>query len=124
MPALGRLAKQAPQHLKCGTYFCANPKSVFQERGDEMKAKFVKAVLLLSICGFLLMTVGCSKVTKENYDQLKVGQDYDAVVQILGKPDQCNAVLGIKNCRWGDDDKHIAVKFAGNKAILFSSKGL
>jgi hypothetical protein len=26
MPALGRLARQAPQHLKCGTYFCANPK--------------------------------------------------------------------------------------------------
>lgn len=89
-----------------------------------MKTIFVKTVLLLSICGFLLLAVGCSKVTKENYDKLKVGQDYDAVVQILGKADECSATLGIKNCRWGDDAKHIAVKFAGNKAIFFSSQGL
>ncbi len=90
-----------------------------------MRAKFVKTVLLLSICGFLLLTVGCGgKVTKENYDKLKVGQDYDEVVQILGKADECSATLGIKNCRWGDDAKHISVKFAGNKAILFSSQGL
>jgi hypothetical protein len=92
--------------------------------GDEMKTIFVKTVLLLSICGFLLLAVGCSKVTKENYDKLKVGQDYDEVVQILGKADECSATLGIKNCRWGDDAKHIAVKFAGNKAIFFSSQGL
>jgi hypothetical protein len=92
--------------------------------GDEMKVIFVKTVLILSICTFLLLTAGCSKVTKENYDKLKVGQDYDEVVQILGKADECNATMGIKNCRWGDESKHISVKFAGNKAILFSSQGL
>lgn len=89
-----------------------------------MKAKFAKAVVVSIIGAFLLLTTGCSKITHENYDKLKVGQDYDEVVSILGKADACGGAMGIKNCRWGDDKKHISVKFAGNKAVLFSEKGL
>lgn len=89
-----------------------------------MKARLIKTALFLCLSTFLLLAVGCSKVTKENYGRLKVGQDYAEVVQILGQADECGGALGVKNCRWGDDRKHISVKFAGDKVILFSSQGL
>lgn len=89
-----------------------------------MKAKFTKAVVFSVIGAVLLMTTGCSKITQENYSKLKVGQDFDEVVAILGKADECGGAMGIKNCRWGDDKKQISVKFAGNKAVIFSAKGL
>ena len=53
-----------------------------------------------------------------------MGQDYDEVVKILGKADECSEVIGIKNCSWGGDKKYIKVKFAGNRVILFSAHGL
>jgi hypothetical protein len=89
-----------------------------------MKSSPIKTVALWLICAALLLTAGCSKITKENYDKLKVGQNYSEVVKILGKADECSGALGIKDCRWGDDSKHISVKFAGNKAVLFSAKGI
>lgn len=89
-----------------------------------MKAKFAKAVIFSIIGAFLLLTTGCSKITQENYGKLKVGQDYDEVVAILGKADECNGAMGLKDCRWGDDEKLISVKFAGNKVAIFSEKGL
>lgn len=89
-----------------------------------MKAKVIKIAVFAIICGFLLLTAGCSKLTKENYDKLKVGQEYDEVVSILGKADACSSTMGIKNCTWGDNQTHISVKFVGNKVVIFSSKGL
>lgn len=89
-----------------------------------MKAKIIKMAILATLGAILALTVGCSKLTKENYDKLKVGQDYDEVVGILGEADECGGAIGIKDCRWGDQDKHISVKFAGNKVVIFSSKGL
>lgn len=89
-----------------------------------MKANFIKTVILPILCAALLLTAGCSKITKENYDKLKVGQDYDEVVEILGKADECSGAMGIQDCRWGDDSKRISVKFAGNKVVIFSAKGL
>ncbi|HLF96133.1 MAG TPA: hypothetical protein VI457_03235 [Methylococcaceae bacterium] len=72
----------------------------------------------------LLSLIGCSKVTQENYDKLKMGQTYGDVEAILGKPDQCEAVLVAKNCRWGKEPKVITVNFVGDKVILFTSSGL
>jgi hypothetical protein len=89
-----------------------------------MKTNFVKTVIFSILCASLLLTASCSKVTKENYDKLRVGQDYDEVVQILGKADECGGAMGIKDCRWGDANKHISVKFAGNKVVIFSAQGL
>jgi hypothetical protein len=34
IPALSRLARQAPQHLKMVIYFCANPKSAAASTGS------------------------------------------------------------------------------------------
>jgi len=84
----------------------------------------IKAATLSIIFASLLLTVGCSKLTKDNYDKLKVGLDYNEVVKIIGKADECSGAIGIKDCRWGDDKKQIKVKFAGNKVIIFSGKGL
>jgi hypothetical protein len=89
-----------------------------------MKAKRFKTAIYACICAALLLTAGCSKVTKENYNNLTIGQNYDDVVKMLGKAGECSGALGIKDCRWGDDIKHISVKFAGNKVIIFSAKGL
>ena len=92
--------------------------------GSMMKANVVRTVIVSIIGTALLLITGCSKVTKENYDKLKIGQDYDQVVEILGKADECGGAMGIKDCRWGDDKRHISVKFAGNKVVIFSAKGL
>ena len=92
--------------------------------GSTMKANVIRTVIILIIGTALLLITGCSKVTKENYDKLKIGQDYDQVVEILGKADECGGAMGIKDCRWGDDNRHISVKFAGNKVVIFSAKGL
>lgn len=93
-------------------------------QGDTMNPAKFKTAIFSVIFGCLLLTVGCSKVTKENYDKLKVGQDYDEVTDIIGKADECSSAVGFKNCRWGDDDKYIEVNFAGNKVLIFSAQGL
>ena len=72
----------------------------------------------------LLLSIGCSKLTTENYNQLNMGMNYDEVVEILGKADECNGAMGIKNCMWGNDKKFIIVNFAGDKIVLFSGQGL
>jgi hypothetical protein len=72
----------------------------------------------------LLPMIGCSKLTTENYDQLRIGMHYDEVVAILGKADQCEGAIGIKNCVWGNEKKHIKVTIAGDKVLLFAGKGL
>lgn len=89
-----------------------------------MNPKKIKTATLSIILASLLLAVGCSKLTKENYDKLKVGQGYEEVVGILGEADECSGAIGIKNCRWGGDKKYIKVKFVGNKVVLFSGQGL
>ncbi len=81
-----------------------------------------KSALLL--CLVILLIMGCTKVNQENYNKLKVGLSYNQVTEILGKPDECNAVLGAKNCTWGDKGKNISVQFVGDEVIFFSSKGI
>jgi hypothetical protein len=92
--------------------------------GDAMKTTWGNTAAFFAMAVLLVLAVGCSKVTKENYDKLKVGQDYDEVVTILGKADECSGALGLENCRWGNDDKHIKVKFAAKKVVIFSAHGL
>lgn len=91
---------------------------------DQMDSKIIKFAIFSSIVASLLLTIACSKITQENYNKLKVGQDYDEVVKILGKADECSGAIGIQNCSWGDEKRFIKVKFAGNKVILFSAQGL
>lgn len=72
----------------------------------------------------LLLTAGCNKLTKENYDKLKIGMAYPEVVQLLGKPDHCSDTLGANGCTWGDEKTNIKVIFLANKVMVFSSEGL
>jgi hypothetical protein len=83
------------------------------------KSLGVVVVLLVAIT-----FAGCSKVSKENYDKLKLGMAYEQVVEILGKPDSCSEKLGTKTCRWGGEQKYISVAFIASKAVAFSRKGL
>ena len=78
-------------------------------------------VLLLSA---LLLTVACSKLTPENYSQLKMSMPYEDVVDLLGKPDKCDGAMGIKDCTWGGEKKQINVKFLNENVIFFTGKGL
>lgn len=67
---------------------------------------------------------GCSKVNKQNYDQLKMGMDYGAVVALLGEPAQCDSLVSFKSCVWGKGSKTITVRLVTDKVILFESQGL
>jgi hypothetical protein len=77
---------------------------------------------------FLIMLatllVGCNKLTKANYDRLKIGMGYNKVVSMLGKPDSCLDTLGTKGCTWGDEQMNITISFLRNKVILYQSKNI
>jgi hypothetical protein len=73
---------------------------------------------------FLLGAVGCSRVSKQNFDKLKVGMAYEEVVTILGSPGSCSETLGTKSCVWGSEKRQIKVSFIASKAIAYSNKGL
>ncbi len=83
-----------------------------------MKAKTVWAM------GLLLTLLGCSKLTLENYNQIGPGMRYDEVTQLIGQPEKCDDVMGLRNCVWGDEQRSINVTFAGGKVLLFSSSNL
>ncbi|MCP4023112.1 MAG: outer membrane protein assembly factor BamE [Desulfobacteraceae bacterium] len=76
--------------------------------------------------GFLLFVslVGCTKLNQDNYNKIKVGMDYPQVIQIIGKPDKCDAALGTKGCIWGNDQKNITIQFIADKVVFSSMKGL
>ena len=71
-----------------------------------------------------LLLGGCSKLTKENYDKLKMGMAYAEVEQLLGKPDHCSDTMGANGCTWGDEKKNIKVVFLADKVMFFASEGL
>jgi len=72
----------------------------------------------------LVLLAGCSKVSKENYDKLKTGQDYDEVVNLLGKPDKCSDMLGATSCTWGSEERNIQVSFINKKLLLHTAKNI
>ena len=83
-------------------------------------------VAVLAICIFSMPALtGCSKVTKVNFDKIKIGMSYQDVVEILGKPDTCEkTVLKTKSCMWGSSDKQIKIKFVVDIVAWRSSKGI
>ncbi|MBW3140123.1 outer membrane protein assembly factor BamE [Ferrimonas balearica] len=72
----------------------------------------------------VLLLAGCSKLTQENYDKIEMGMSKTEVEAILGGADKCEQAMGTESCVWGNDDKQIKVGFAGDNAVLFTSKGL
>lgn len=89
----------------------------------------IKRRLLLSmVVLFVFALTGCARqpgtVTLEQYDKLKLGMKYAAVVEILGKPHQIQPFMGIRQCTWVNGKRHIHVKFIAGRAVYYSSKGL
>lgn len=74
--------------------------------------------------GLFLTLLGCSRITLENYSKISVGMRYDEVIRLLGKPDQCDDVMGVRNCKWGDEKHSVNVSFVAGKVLLFSSSNL
>lgn len=83
----------------------------------------MKTVPLLALV-LAVALAGCSKLTAENYNKLAAGMTYDEVVQLIGKPDRCDDVMGFRSCAWGDESRSVHVQFAGDKVLLFSSSNL
>lgn len=71
-----------------------------------------------------LFLAGCSKITPQNYNQLKTGMSYESVEKILGKSADCTEILKTLSCIWGDDQKYIRGTFVAGKLVLYSSEGL
>jgi hypothetical protein len=63
-------------------------------------------------------------VRLENYGKITVGMGYDEVTQLIGQPDECDDVRGVRNCLWGDEERSIKVSFVGGQVLLFSSHNL
>lgn len=82
----------------------------------------IKAFVL---CVVFMSLAGCSKLTKENYDALKLGMSLEEVSAIVGGPTNCSETLGTKSCIWGSEDgKNIKITFLADNASTFSNNGL
>lgn len=78
----------------------------------------------LIFLGLMLALSGCSKLTLENYSKIEPGMPYDEVTRLIGNPEKCDDVMGLRNCLWGDEKRSVNVTFAGGKVLLFSSSNL
>jgi hypothetical protein len=72
----------------------------------------------------LLLVLGCSPLTQENYNKITVGMSYDQVTALIGEPDTCDDVMGVRNCVWGDEKRSVQVGFVADKVLLFSANNL
>ena len=79
---------------------------------------------LLSALGLALLLAACGKLNVENYDKLKSGMSYEEVKRILGPPAKCSDVLGVKQCSWGDETRHVDVSFIGDQVLIFSAENI
>ena len=89
-----------------------------------MNHSFVRSISIGILFLVLSASIGCSKLTPEKIDELRIGMPYEEVVDLLGKPDSCEGAVGFKDCTWGDQKRYINVKFGGNSVVFFSSKGI
>ncbi len=93
-----------------------------------MKRCFKRVCLVLLTLLAATLIAACAPqpgtVTAENYEKLKFGMAYDAVVDILGKPYQVQPFMGVQQCTWVNGERHIHAKFIVGRAVYYSSKGL
>lgn len=80
--------------------------------------------LTVLLLGLVLTMSGCSKLTLENYNKITMGMPYDEVVQLIGTPDRCDDVMGVRSCQWGDEKHSVHVNFLAGQVLLFSSSNL
>lgn len=79
-------------------------------------------VLVLAL--LVLAIAGCSRLSQESYNKLKMGMTYEEVVGVLGSPATCDAAMGAKSCIWGNEQKHIKINFVADRVVIFTCKGL
>ncbi|HSV70892.1 MAG TPA: hypothetical protein VLI72_12335 [Methylibium sp.] len=72
----------------------------------------------------VLLLAACSRLTLANYDQVKVGMAYEDVTKLIGDPARCDETIGLRACRWGDEQRSVDITFAGGKVLLASAKNL
>ena len=79
----------------------------------------------MAIMVLLIAAQACSKVTKSNYDKVEMGMVKSDVEMVLGKPNQCEQVVGTYSCVWGDlEGTHIKINFIADRAAVFTHQGL
>jgi len=79
---------------------------------------------IMVLLAALSLLAACSKLTQDNYNQVKAGMTYDEVSGILGAATHCDEAIGTKSCRWGDDEKNIKITFLADRATVFSNHGI
>lgn len=86
--------------------------------------RYLKTLSISVMTMALVLLAGCSKLSIENYNKLKVGMDKEEVEAIIGGADRCDEALGAESCVWGNEEKNIKVKLVAGKAVFFSKNGL
>lgn len=85
----------------------------------------MKTVFTFILAALALSTlVACSKLTQENYQNIKVGMSQTEVTSIIGAPTSCDEGFAAKSCIWGNENRNIKVKFAADIALSVTGKGL
>ena len=82
----------------------------------------MKKTLLLLLSPLLL--TACSELNESNYSRLEVGMPFEDVRGIFGAPSECNEVLGVRSCRWGDDGRWVRIGFVGDRVAVTAAKNL
>ena len=90
-----------------------------------------KSLLWVIMTAALLLGLGCSKVTSDNYDKIETGMTVTQVEQILGKgTEEAGGAVAIgnlsgsaKTVTWGSGEKSITVTFANDKMVMKAKKG-
>jgi hypothetical protein len=103
------------------TVFPEFPESDFYRERRSAMPQFLRLILALSL---LLMLLGCSKFTRQNYAKITVGSKYADIVKIFGEPGSCSEAPYLKSCIWGNEQKNITVKFMHDKVISFTSTNI
>ncbi len=81
-------------------------------------------IRIISTLCLLLALSACNKLTLANYNKITPGMTYEEVDQLIGSPTQCDDVMGLRNCTWGDNSRFANITFAGGKVMVFASSNL
>ena len=82
-----------------------------------------KISVMIGVAALLALSA-CSKLTLQNYDKITVGMPYDSVVKLIGKPDKCDDVVGVRSCDWHHGKASVHVNFVGDQVLIYSSSNL